>query len=570
MELIEKYFDTAFTSEIGVKKLRELILTLAMQGKLVPQNPSDKPASELLKEIKTEKEKLIKEGKIKKQNELPTIKPEEIPYEIPETWEWVRLGEIGNIFNGNSIKKTEKEKKYYKQEGIPYIATKDVGYGLDEINYFNGVNIPHHSIKKFRVAHRNSVLICSEGGSAGRKCGITTKDICFGNKLYANEPLHGVSAKYILYCYLSNYFFKSFNHEKTGIIGGISIQKFIKLLLPLPPAEEQKRIVEKIDILMATCDEMGKLIKEKSHKRVSVHESTVHSLIFANNRSSFESSWQFIKNNFSELYSCKENVAELRKAILTLALQGKLVPQNPSDKPASELLKEIKNEKEKLIKEGKIKKQKEFPPIKPEEIPYEIPDSWEWCRIADLIIFGPRNGYSPTTVSYETNTKTIALTATTSGKFDSSKVKFISEEIPNDSYLWLRDGDILVQRGNTVEYVGVPAIYCGESHKYIFPDLIMKIRVSDLLSTHYVYYSMSSKDSRAFLRSKATGTSGTMPKINQNALISLHIPLPPLEEQKRIVEKIDILMAICDQLEEAINESEYKQNELLNSVMAMV
>ncbi len=562
MELIEKYFDTAFTSEAGVKKLRELILTLAMQGKLVPQSPSDKPASELLKEIKTEKEKLIKEGKIKTQKELPPIKPEEIPYEIPETWEWVRLGEIGNIFNGNSIKKAEKEKKYYKQEGIPYIATKDVGYGLDEINYFNGVNIPHHSIKNFRVAHRNSVLICSEGGSAGRKCGITTKDICFGNKLYANEPLHGVSAKYILYCYLSNYFFKSFNQKKTGIIGGISIQKFIKLLLPLPPAEEQKRIVEKIDKLMAKCDEMEQLIKERQQKRISVHESAVHSLLSAENKASSESSWQFITSNFSELYSCKENVAELKKAILTLAMKGKLVPQDPSDKPASELLKEIKNEKEKLIKEGKIKKRKDLPPIKPEEIPYEIPDSWEWVRLGSL--GNTQTGTTPP--RKESNYFGTFIPFIGPGDISNKGINYnnqgLSESGLSKSRLIRKNSILMVCIGGSIgkTVINERDISCNQQINFIST-------FSSIMKFHLYYY-LKSETFQEILIKKSTGSA--TPIINKSKWSEIPIPIPPLKEQKRIVEKIDKLMSICDQLEEAIDESEYKQNELLNSVMAMV
>ncbi|EQD25888.1 subunit S of type I restriction-modification system [mine drainage metagenome] len=177
-ELLEQYFDTAFTAPDGIKKLRELILTLAMQGKLVAQDRNDPPASQLLKEIDAEKKRLVKEGKIKAPKTLPEITLEEVPYALPQGWEWVRLGTIGNIFNGNSINAAEKDAKYAGAKGLPYIATKDVGYGLDPVDYENGIRIPVGE-EKFRVAHQGAVLMCAEGGSAGKKCGLTDRDICF-------------------------------------------------------------------------------------------------------------------------------------------------------------------------------------------------------------------------------------------------------------------------------------------------------------------------------------------------------------------------------------------------------
>ncbi len=216
MEVLEKYFDIAFAAPEGIKKLRELILTLAMQGKLVPQDPNDQPASELLKEIEAEKRRLVKARKIREPKSLPKIKPEEVPYELPAGWEWVRLGSIGNIFNGNSINSEEKASKYAGAEGLPYIATKDVGYGLNALAYENGISIPKSEVQ-FKVAHKDAVLICAEGGSAGKKCGMTDRDICFGNKLFANELFGGISSDYILYMYLYPMFRSLFAGAMSGI-----------------------------------------------------------------------------------------------------------------------------------------------------------------------------------------------------------------------------------------------------------------------------------------------------------------------------------------------------------------
>ncbi len=381
--LLEQHFDTAFAAPDGIKKLRELILTLAMQGKLVPQDPNDPPASELLKDIETEKNRLAKDGKIKAPKPLPEITSSDAPYALPQDWQWVRLGSLGNVFNGNSINASEKEAKYAGAKGLPYIATKDVGYGFDPLDYENGICIPVDE-DKFRVAQEGAVLICAEGGSAGKKCGLTDRDICFGNKLFANELYGQIPSRFILYAYLSPVFRASFAAAMTGIIGGVSIAKFVEIPIPLPPLDEQHRIVAKIDHLMARCNVLEKLRAAQQEKRLTVHAAAIQQLLNIAAADEHRRAQAFLTEHFSELYTVKENVTELRKAILQLAVMGKLVPQDPNDPPASELLKEIEAEKKRLVKEGKIKAPKPLPEIKPEEAPYELPEGWEWVRLGNV------------------------------------------------------------------------------------------------------------------------------------------------------------------------------------------
>lgn len=207
----------------GIKKLRELILELAVRGKLVPQDPNDEPASVLLARIAQVKARLIAEGAGYKTPTMPEIADDDSPFVLPSGWKWVRLGDLGPIFNGNSISERVKETKYTGNEGgLPFIATKDVGYGWQPLDYTNGVSIPEGE-PNFKVAHQAAVLICCEGGSAGKKCGITDRNICFGNKLYALEPLAGVSSHFLLANYLTPTFFAQFTSKMTGIIGGISL-----------------------------------------------------------------------------------------------------------------------------------------------------------------------------------------------------------------------------------------------------------------------------------------------------------------------------------------------------------
>ncbi len=561
MELLEQYFDTAFAAPDGISRLRELILKLAMQGKLVPQDPNDTPANELLRSIEAEKNRLVKERKIKAPKVLPEITASDEPYSLPHGWHWIRLGAIGNIFNGNSINASEKESKYDGVEGLPYIATKDVGYGFDSLDYDNGICIPLGE-EKFRVAHQGAVLMCAEGGSAGKKCGLTDRDICFGNKLFANELYGQIPSRFILYVYLSPAFRASFTSAMTGIIGGVSIGRFVEIPIPLPPLEEQHRIVAQIDRLMARCDVLENLRNEREKKRLAAHAAALSQLLDITDKRSADDAWTFIAQSFGDLYSVKKNVAELRKAILQLAVRGSLSDQNDKDGSATEALSKVASERRRL---GIQESPNPIRDAKP--LGYEIPGSWVWRCLGDLLVSGPTNGFSPRAVDYETPVRSLTLSATTSGVFKGEHAKFIADEISPDSDLWLRDGDILVQRGNALEYVGVPAIYRGEPNRYIYPDLMMKLRVSSGLDTDFLYFVMSSEPGRNFLRDRASGTSGTMPKINQKTLMSLPIPVPPIQEQHRIVAKINRLMSMCNTLDEKIDAAANQQAALLNALM---
>lgn len=266
-------------------------------------------------------------------------------------------------------------------------------------------------------------------------------------------------------------------------------------------------------------------------------------------------------------------VKKLRQAFLREAMQGKLTAewreQNPDVETATELLAEIKAEKEQLINDPpagragkKIKKQKPLPPITKEEIPFEIPENWVWCRLGEVIIFGPSNGYSPRESKKGQGIKCLTLTATTYGFFDSNHYKYVDENISEDSYLWIKENDILLQRGNSIDFVGIAALCESINDKYIYPDLMIKIRVGKFISPKYLHKLLISPFWRSYFQNNASGAQKSMPKINQGVVLRTLVPLPPLSEQKAIVEKLDELMAYCDSLEESIKNSQ-SQNEML-------
>ncbi len=234
--------------------LRRGLLQRAIEGRLVERDASEGTGADLLREIQKEKQALIASGKIKKEKPLPEIKDDEKPFEIPEHWTWARIGDCSTVYNGNSINAEEKQRKYSTLcEGFPFIATKDVGFN-SVINYENGIYIPK-GIASFKIAPRDSVLLCMEGGSAGKKIGYLTRDVCFGNKLCCFHPF--VLNPYFLFCYLqSPSFVNNFTVSICGMIGGVGISKLRNMLLPIPPLSEQKRIVAKLEALLPLCDRL--------------------------------------------------------------------------------------------------------------------------------------------------------------------------------------------------------------------------------------------------------------------------------------------------------------------------
>ena len=237
------------------ERLKKSILQEAIEGRLVPQDPNDEPASVLLDKIRKEKARLVKEGKLKKKDlEETPISEDEIPFKIPESWEWHRIGFLASLYTGNSISKDVKESKYINVKGRWYIGTKDVNFD-NTINYDNGVYIPEKEEQQFKIAPSGSILMCIEGGSAGRKIGIIDRDVCFGNKLCCFFS-YGIFNMFIYYYLQSSNFKEIFNDNKKGIIGGVSINMMSPLLIPVPPLSEQHRIVEKIEQLMKEIDKL--------------------------------------------------------------------------------------------------------------------------------------------------------------------------------------------------------------------------------------------------------------------------------------------------------------------------
>lgn len=284
-ELLEKILSfkrgySNLDSEIIYQKelttqLKQSILQEAIQGKLTAQwrnqNPVIEPASELLKRIKEQKAQLIKDKEIRKEKPLPPITEDEIPFELPKSWIWAYVSDICNLYTGNSINKAEKEAKYtIEQPGLNYIGTKDVEFNMAGINYDTGVIIPDQEIyTNFKVAPEHSVLVCIEGGSSGKKIGITEKKICFGNKLLASVPFLDFIGKYLYLYYYAPTFAAEFQSQSKGLRGGVSTNSFKMIKVPIPPEKEIFEIVQRVNGLFNNCIELeSQITQSEKHAQI--------------------------------------------------------------------------------------------------------------------------------------------------------------------------------------------------------------------------------------------------------------------------------------------------------------
>lgn len=462
------------------EQLRASILQQAMEGKLVKQDPNDEPASELLEKIKAEKEQLVKAKKIKKTKALPKITEDEKPFDIPENWEWVRLGTVFNLQAG----------KNRKASTINEIKTVDYDYPC-----FGGNGIRGY-VSDFNREGKYALI-----GRQGALCG----NINFAKgKFYATEHavvveiFAGTNYKW------SGYFLKALNlnqYSTATAQPGLSVTKINRVLIPLPPLKEQLRIVAKIEKLMPLIDEYA-----KAYNRLKA-----------------------IDDDFND---------KMKQSILQYAMEGKLVKQDPDDEPASELLKKIKDEKKQLVKEKKIKRSKSLPRISEDEKLFDIPENWEWVRLKDITNFGNFNSVAGQDIqegSWVLNMEDIIKNG---GGFNKFTIKKLNDDFKSNKYI-VEVGDVLY--GKLRPYLRKIEIAPknGFTTTEMFP---IKVINQNLISPYYLRYVMLSPYFANRINGSTYGMK--MPRVGTKYLASMLIPLPPFEEQKRIVTKVEKMMAL--------------------------
>jgi type I restriction enzyme S subunit len=492
LETLFEKFETIADMPDGIARLRELILEEAIRGKLVPQDSTPAQGTPLLTPLE--------------------LAEDEAYLQIPSGWIWTRVGDTGRIFNGVSVSERVKQELSKVADGLPFIATKDVGYGRHELAYENGLKVPIGD-PRFKVAHTNSVLICAEGGSAGKKIGITLRDICFGNKLFANETGVGVDPLYIFYLYQTRTFYQQFSRRMTGIIGGISRGEFVSIPIPLPPQSEQQRIVAKVDELMAVCDQLEAEQKDRDRKRVDLSRAALARFAEAPTPVNLE----FI---FHKSYDIPP--ADLRKTILTLAVQGKLVPQDPNDEPAQELIARI-------AKMRLAKKVKDSEPVSAEEAPNEVPYSWAWVRLGNISLTSD-SGWSPQCMPVArsgTEWGVLKVSAVSWGVFKPEENKALPPGMTGRPDCEVKAGDFLLSRANTEELVARSVVVEQTPPHLMMSDKLVRFTFPYEIERNFVNLANTSEPSRAYYARNASGTSSSMKNIGREVICSLPIPFHP-------------------------------------------
>lgn len=543
MSMLLEQFDTILDTSASVEKLKELILDMSVKGKLVSQDLDDEPASVLLERIKEEKELLIKEKKIKKQKLLSETKEEEMLYELPKGWKWVRLGDLVlEILGGGTPSKSNPA---YWNGDIPWASVKDIKelYITSTQDTITPEGLANSSAK---LITKQNIILCTRMG-LGKIC-INTIDMAINQDLKAVYLPKTVDKLYFVYWY------KSLKIEGTGTtVKGIRQDQLLNLSFPFPPLNEQRRIVKRVDQLMSFCEELKKRLEKKRERGGRLNVSAFSSLEQSLTPEALKENLQFVLTNLSSLCTEEKHIQQLRNAIVSLAVKGKLVPQDKNDEPASALLEKVKEEKERLIKEKIIKREKSILPIVVEEKAYGLPKGWEWTRLGTIIHL--ISGQHLTPDQYNIKGKGIPY-LTGPSDFQNGRALITKwTEVPK---VVVEKNDILI----TVKGSGVgKAIILNVSSTSIGRQL-MAIRPV-LIDKNYVYMFIQLYKKR--INDASIGIA--IPGISREDLLNLMIPLPPLDEQKRIVEKVSQLMSLCSELEKQINCTNNQKEQLLQSIL---
>ena len=561
-QLLLDQFETLTEAPNGITKLRELILQLAVQGKLVPQNSDDESASILLERIKAEKERLIKEGKIRKPKPLPSIEPDGIPNSLLASWEWVRLGEIGDW--GAGATPDRKNPEYYGGS-IDWFKSGELkdGYISESEEKITELAFRECSL---RLNKPGDVLIAMYGATIG-KVALLKVEATTNQAVCACTCFDGFFNRYLLsFLKAHKGYFSS--RGAGGAQPNISKEKIIHTLVALPPLEEQKRIVAKVDQLMALCDELEEKRSRKKETKLKLNRAALNGLTSTSIKEELTTNLHSLRDSFMFLYDTPETIPELRQAILQLAVQGKLVPQDPTDQPVQSVLKDVDRKRQKLYNDKRVRALRPLRCVKINDHLFLTPQSWTWHRFGQLaeVVGGVTKGRK--LASRKTAWFPYLRVANVQrGFLDLTEMKEIEIPLNELDKYRLEVGDLLITEGGDWDKVGRTAIWQGEIGLCLHQNHVFRARLLDARLDHqWIMLFINSSLGRGYFGDASKQTTN-LASINMTQLRNCPIPLPPLEEQKRIVVKVDQLMALCDELEDKLKQSTNQTQKLLESIV---
>ncbi len=534
----------------GIKKLRKLILELAVHGKLVPQDPNDEPADILVQRIMAKKKELLADGTLKKAKKSKVHDAIISAEELPLGWVAADFGDITFNLDAQRIPLSVSERK--GRQGIyDYYGASGV---IDSIDAY--------------LFDKPLLLIGEDGANLVNRS--TPIAFMARGKYWVNNHAHvidGISEDFLIY--LSLYINSiSLIPYITGMAQPKMNQaKMNSILVLLPPEKEQHRIVAKVDELMTLCDQL----EQQTEASIEAHQVLLTTLLdtLTNSADADElmQNWARISEHFDTLFTTEESIDQLKQTILQLAVMGKLVPQDPSDEPAAELLKRIAEEKAQLVKEKKIKKQKALPPIAEDEKPFELPSGWEWCRFGNVFV-DLKYGTSKKSDYKMNGSPVLRIPNVVGGRVDLSDLKY---SVMTDKELvdyQLQQGDLLLIRSNgSLGIVGRCTVVDNDLVNTVYAGYLVRARIlPDTVNSYYVKSVLDSHDVRRQIEGPIRTTSGVK-NVNSTELSSLLIPVAPACEQLRINEKIIELHAMCDQLKQHLYGNQQTSLQLTDAIV---
>lgn len=547
----------------GVAKLRELVLQLAVEGKLISQDSRDEPAYIMLDKIKAKQARLIREKKIKEIDVQPIAEVNNLPFTLPNGWQWTRLGSISQKLGAGSTPLGGRN--VYQEKGVKFLRSQNVWNDGLQLNSVAYISEKIHQDMSGTHVEAGDILLNITGASIGRSCCVPD-DLDEANVSQHVSIVRLINKQlrfFIHLCIISPYIQDSIMQTQVGISReGLSMRNLKEFVFPIPPLEEQKRIVAKVGELMRLCDELEARQQARCESRVRLNNATLAPF---NNAASlapgeFEQASVRFADNFDALYDSAETVGKLRSTILRLAVQGKLTPQDPNDEPASVLIASIKKEKARLFEEKSIKRDKLSLSIERSDIPFYLPDGWEWARIASVITLKSGSTLAPELELNEGQIPYLKVgdmnltgneqVITTSSRYVQRSPAIIKDIIPANSIIFPKRGGAIARnkkrlvRSEIVIDSNTMAMIC---HK---PMLL-----------EYLHLWFMTVD----LWQLNSGTS--VPQINNKDLEPLLIQVPPLAEQKRIVAKVNQLLALCDELETKLRQTEADSEGLMKAAV---
>ncbi|SEO71552.1 restriction endonuclease subunit S [Pseudomonas sp. ok266] len=549
----------------GIKKLRELILELAVRGKLVPQDPNDEPASELLMRIAEEKARLVAEGKIKKQKALAEIAEEKMPFDLPVGWCWTSLNQIAAMRGGST---PSMSKPGFWNGDIPWVSPKDMHDG--DITG-SELKVTQLALEKtsLELVPLGSILLVGRSGILKRKlpAQITAVPCTINQDLKAISPFQPQPSNYVQLLLRGTERVILKEDVKQGTtVQSLIYEKLFARPFGLPPLAEQHRIIAKVDELMALCDRLEAQQADGESAHAQLVQTLLDSLTQAGDANGFATNWQRLAEHFHTLFTTEPSIDALKQTLLQLAVMGKLVPQNLSDEPASELLKRIAEEKMRLVAAGKLRNQKQQAEIGDTEKSFELPAGWVWQRFADFALdvsTGPFGSLIHQSDYVDGGVPLVNPSHMIDGLIVADHSVSLSPEMAAtlDSYR-LNAGDMVMARRGEV---GRVALVTETEDGWLCGTGSFVLRFTQEVSRAYVWTLFRCNSVRTYLAGAAVGT--TMVNLNHGILLKMPIAVPPLAEQHRIVAKLDQLMSLCGQLENCLKQARQLKVQLASTLV---